>query len=139
MGLVRCETGNPKVPIERKDAATILVVDDDPSMLRAIERLLSSSGFHVLAFESAEALLAIDLPNSQLCLVTDIYLPGASGIELTESINRKERTVPAILMTARTDFRTRKLADSAGPVATLYKPFDEEVLLEAIDRALDCC
>ena len=119
-----------------KPAATILVVDDDASILRAMHRLLSSVGFQVLTFESSEALLAADLPAGDLCLLTDIYLPGANGIELSRALNDSGRRVPAILMTARMDAHTRKLADAFGAIATLYKPFDEDALLEAVNHAL---
>ncbi|HUA35361.1 MAG TPA: response regulator [Candidatus Binataceae bacterium] len=119
-----------------KPAATILVVDDDASILRAMHRLLISVGFQVLTFDSSEALLAAELPSGDLCLLTDIYLPGANGTELSRALNDSGRKVPVILMTARTDGHTRKLADTVAAVATLYKPFDEDALLEAINDAL---
>lgn len=119
-----------------KLAATILVVDDDASILRAMHRLLSSVGYHVLTFENSEALLAADLPLGELCLLTDIHLPGANGIELSRALNDGGRRIPAILMTAHTDAHTRKLADTLGDIAMLYKPFDEDALLEAINHAL---
>lgn len=101
-----------------------------------MHRLLSSVGFQVLTFESSEALLAADLPPGDLCLLTDIYLPGVIGTELGRALNDSGRKVPVILMTARTDGQTRKLADTVEAVATLYKPFDEDALLEAINQAL---
>ena len=122
--------------VESKAPATVLVVDDDASMLRAIHRLLSSVGFKVLTFDSAEALLGGRLPTGDVCLVSDFHLPGASGVELIHTLNRAGRTVPAILMTAHTDDHTLQLADLSDAIETLIKPFDDDVLIDSINRAL---
>jgi two-component system, LuxR family, response regulator FixJ len=135
----RSTTGSrtiPSVSVESKAPATVLVVDDDASMLRAIQRLLSSVGFQVLTFDNAEAVLGVNLPSANVCLVSDIHLPGANGVELIRSLRKAGRRIPAILMTAHTDNRTRHLADSSDAIATLSKPFDEELLIESINRAL---
>jgi CheY-like chemotaxis protein len=115
--------------------ATVLVVDDDPSVLRSLNRLLSASGFHVKTFGKPSELLAIETPRRNACMVVDIDLPEMTGIEMCENLKRSGRGLPTILITGRTDARTRAMAAQSDAVAVLYKPFDEEPLLDAIGRA----
>jgi len=116
--------------------ATVLVVDDDPSVLRSLKRLVSASGFHVKTFGTPSELLASELPGSNACMVVDIDLPEMTGIEMCEVLKGSGRGLPTILITGRTDTRIRSLAAQSDAVAVLFKPFDEEPLLEAIARAL---
>ena len=116
--------------------ATVLVVDDDPSVLRSLKRLVSASGFHVKTYGKPSELLASETPKKNACLLVDIDLPEMNGIEMCEVLKRSGRGLPTILITGRTDARTRALAARADAVAVLYKPFDEEPLLDAIGRAL---
>jgi two-component system response regulator FixJ len=116
--------------------ATVLVVDDDPSVLRSLKRLVSASGFHVKTFGKPSELLASETPRKNACMVVDIDLPEMNGIEMCEMLKRSGRGLPAILITGRTDVRTRSLAAQSDAVAVLYKPFDEEPLLGAIRHAL---
>src|SRR5271170_5324309 len=116
--------------------ATVLVVDDDPSVLRSLKRLLSASGFHVITFGSPSELLASATPRSNACMVVDIDMPEMTGIEMCEVLKGSGRSLPAILITGRTDTRTRSLATQSDAVAVLFKPFDKEPLLDAIARAL---
>ena len=116
--------------------ATVLVVDDDPSLLRSLNRLLSASGFLVKTFAKPSELLATDTPRSDACVVVDIDMPEMTGIEMCEALKGLGRGLPAILITGRTDARTRSLAAQSDAVAVLFKPFDEEPLLDAIGRAL---
>jgi FixJ family two-component response regulator len=116
--------------------ATVLVVDDDPSVLRSLKRLVSASGFHVKTFGKPSELLASETPRANACMVVDIDMPEINGIEMCEILKRSGRALPAILITGRTDARTRTLAAQSDAVAVLYKPFDEEPLLDAIGRAL---
>ena len=115
---------------------TVLVVDDDPSVLRSLNRLISASGFHVKTFGKPSELIASETPKSNACMVVDIDMPEMNGIEMCEILKRSGRGLPAILITGRTDARTRTLAAQSDAVAVLYKPFDEEPLLDAIGRAL---
>jgi len=117
-------------------AATVLVVDDDPSLLRSLSRLLSASGFHVKTFGSPSELLAIEPPKSNACMVVDIDLPEMTGIHLCEVLKGLGRDLPTILITGRTEERIRSLAAQSNAVAVLFKPFDEEPLLDAIGRAV---
>jgi FixJ family two-component response regulator len=116
--------------------ATVLVVDDDPSVLRSLRRLVSASGFHVKTFGKPSELLASETPKSNACMVVDVDMPEMTGIEMCEVLKRSGRGLPAILITGRTDARTRSLAAQSDAVAVLFKPFDEEPLLDAIGRAL---
>jgi two-component system response regulator FixJ len=119
-----------------KSKGTVLVVDDDRSLRRALCRLLLQFGFDVRVFDSAETFLSSEIPAGRVCLLLDIYLPGMSGIELCAALDAAGRSVPAILMSARDDEGTERRAQKAGAVAILYKPIDEEVLLDAVARAL---
>jgi FixJ family two-component response regulator len=116
--------------------ATVLVVDDEPSILRSLKRLVSASGFHVQTFGKPSELLASEIPKSNACMVVDIDLPEMNGIEMCDVLKGSGRGLPAILITGRTDARTRSLAAQANAVAVLFKPFEEEPLLEAIARAI---
>ena len=116
--------------------ATILVIDDDPSILRALRRLLSGAGFDVLTFDRPSTLLKSELPRAGACLVVDINLPEMNGVELCESLAASGCSLPVILITAHTDEATRKLADDAHPAALLIKPFGRELLVNSIEKAL---
>ena len=115
---------------------TIIAVDDDPSILRALRRLLSGAGFDVLTFDRPSALLKSDLPKAGACLVVDIDLPEMNGVELCATLAASGCKLPVILITAHTDEETRRLADSAHPVALLIKPFGRQLLVESINSAL---
>jgi len=115
---------------------TVIVIDDDLSMLRSLKRLLVASGFQVETFDRPSTLLASSLPHSNACMIVDINLPEMSGIELCETLKISARSLPTILITARTDRQVRSLAASSDAVALLFKPFDNGPLLDAIARAL---
>lgn len=116
---------------------TVIVVEDDASTLRALERLLRSFDFEAIGFRSAEAFLEHDVRYEQVCLLLDIFLPGMSGIELLTRLAASGRSIPTILMTAHDDEGTRRLLSEVGGSAVLYKPFDEDVLLAAVVRVLE--
>jgi FixJ family two-component response regulator len=113
-------------------ALLVTVIDDDPTMLRAIERLLRATGFNVETFASAEAFLANNGRAS--CLVLDIHLGGMSGIELRRKLVAAGSEPPTIFITAIDDETTRKEATKAGCVAYLRKPFLARLLVDAIDK-----
>ena len=115
---------------------TIIVVDDDASILRALRRLLSGAGFDVRTFDRPSTLLKSDLPKAGACLVVDVHLPEMNGVELCATLAASGCGLPVILITAHTDEETRKLADDAHPVALLIKPFGRELLVSSIQNAL---
>ena len=110
-------------------------MDDDPALLKAIERLLSAHGFDVELFASAEAFLASVAANRMACLVLDIHLGGMSGIELRRHLTAIGCRLPVVFITAVTDDATHREAIDAGCVACLRKPFSARLLFDAIDRA----
>ncbi len=116
--------------------AGVLVVDDDPSILRSLKRLLSASGFRVTTFSGPSELLASDTPETNACMVVDIDMPEMNGIEMCEVLKGSGRGLPTILITGKTDARTRSIAAQSDAVAVLFKPFEEEPLLDAIARAI---
>ena len=116
--------------------ATVLVVDDDPSVLRSLKRLLSASGFRVTTFGGPSELLASETPRTNACMLVDIDMPEMNGIEMCEVLKGSGRGLPTILITGKTDARTRSLAAQSDAVAVLFKPFEEEPLLDAIARAI---
>ena len=114
----------------------IVVIDDDPSILRALRRLLSGAGYEVWTFDRPSALLKSDLPITGACLIVDIDLPEMNGVELCATLAASGCKLPVILITAHTDDETRRLADGAHPVALLIKPFGRELLVNSIEGAL---
>ena len=114
----------------------IAVIDDDPTMLRAVERLLRAKGFDVEAFASAEAFLEAAGASKATCLVLDIHLGGMSGIELRRRLIASGSELPIIFITALDDETTRKEAMEAGCVAFLRKPFLADSLVGAINKAI---
>ena len=116
--------------------ATVIVVDDDTSIRRALRRQLQILGFSVLDFQSAEEFLTSDFPTGDACLLLDVYMPGMTGIELCQSLAASGRRLPTILISGREDEQTRQMMRKAKPIASLLKPFDEKKLLSAIRKAL---
>ncbi len=105
--------------------ATVFVVDDDRSVLKALSLLIESVGLDVQTFPSAEAFLAHDLPDRPSCLVLDVRMPGQSGLDLQEELNRAGQRIPIIFITGH------------GDVDFLQKPFDAQELLDTIHCALN--
>jgi FixJ family two-component response regulator len=114
----------------------IAIVDDEVSMLRALRRLLRSSGFAAVTYPSAEEFLQSGLQHRIACLVLDVQMPETTGLDLLAQLAASGAALPVIIITARTDEQTRRRAQQAGVVAYLRKPFEEEALLEAIRRAV---
>ncbi len=116
--------------------AHILVVDDDEDILRLLTMRLRARGFRVSAVGSAELALvqiAVDPPR---VVVSDVRLPGQDGLALFEEIRRTRPTLPVILLTAHGNIPDAVDATSRGVFGYLTKPFDSQILLEKIDRAL---
>lgn len=114
----------------------VCVIDDDASLLRALQRLLGAGGFRVKTFSSAEEFLASAYPATTRCLVLDVHLGGLSGFELHERLVAGGRPIPVIFITARDDSATQERARCAGAIDYLRKPFDDELLIAGINRAL---
>ena len=116
----------------------VAIVDDDSSMRNALQGLLKSVGFPSEAFASAEEFLKSGQQHQTACLITDIRMPGISGLELQARLNAARCRMPTIFITAHGDEEMRFQALRAGAVEFLSKPFDDEVLIETVRAALDC-
>ena len=115
----------------------IAVIDDDPSMRQSLEGLLRSLGHTVRVFASADEFLASGgAPGAYGCIVSDIQMPGTSGIELQLRLKAAGNVPPLILMTAFANEAVRVRAAEAGAACFLAKPFDANRLIECIERAL---
>ena len=114
----------------------VAVIEDDESYRVAVQRLLKSAGVSVQSFESAEAFLNSGQHHQTGCLITDIRMPGMSGLELQSKLNADHCPIPTIFITAHGDEKMRMQAMRGGAVKFLMKPFDGEILLEAVRVAL---
>jgi FixJ family two-component response regulator len=115
---------------------TVAVIDDDESYRAAIHRLLKAADIPVQSFESAEAFLESHQQQKTGCLIADIRMPGMSGLELQSKLNSEHCPIPTIFITAHGDEKIRMQAMRGGAVKFLTKPFDGEILLEAVRVAL---
>lgn len=123
-------------PLSSNQKTTVIVVDDDPSVGRALQLQLGILGFDAVILESADKLLAGATPTEDACLLLDVYMPEMNGIELSRRLAEAGVHLPTILMSGRDDKRTRELMRKAKPVACLFKPFDQATLLRAIGKAM---
>src|SRR5215467_8515283 len=115
----------------------VAIVDDDRSVQNALKDLMESAGLEARCFGSAEEFLQWDHRNQTASLVTDIRMPGMSGLDLQARLNAEESRIPIIFITARGDEEMKILAMKAGALGFLSKPFDDEVLLEKVRAALE--
>jgi FixJ family two-component response regulator len=113
----------------------IAVVDDEQTMLKAIERLLTARGFATQCFASAEDFLDSRTAKDAACLVLDIHLDGMSGIELRHRLKAVRSKLPVIFITAVDDEAVHREAMEVGCVACLHKPVQSSLLIDAIDKA----
>jgi FixJ family two-component response regulator len=114
----------------------VAVVEDDESYRLAVQRLLKSGGFSAQSFASAEDFLNSGQQHQTGCLITDIRMPGMSGLDLQSKLNSDHCPIPTIFITAHGDEKMRLQAMRAGAVKFLAKPFDGETLLEAVRVAV---
>ena len=114
----------------------IAIVDDDESVRNAVHGVLKSVGMKARTFASAEEYLISGQGGATACLITDIQMPGMTGLELQAMLARADNRIPIIFITAYGNSKTRTRAMDAGAIAFLEKPFDDEVLLENVRAAL---
>jgi len=115
----------------------IAIVDDDKSVLSALQDLIESEGLPTLCFGSAEQFLDSEAPYKAACLITDVRMPGMSGLELQAKLKAERCRIPIIFITAHGDAKMRIQAMRDGAVEFLTKPFDNGVLLETIHAAVE--
>lgn len=120
------------------DRGKVFLVDDDPSVRRALERLILAGGYEgeVLADAASYLSCAVPSPPSPACLLLDIRMPGIGGFELAEMIRGTPCALPVVFITGHGDEDSRNRAMALGAVELLFKPIDERALFAAIDRAL---
>jgi len=115
----------------------VFVVDDDPSVCRAIKRLVESVGLRVELFGSAQEFLHSERPDAASCLVLDIRLPGMSGLEFQRELAKADIHIPIVFITGHGDIPMTVRAMKAGAVEFLTKPFRDQDLLDAIQQGLE--
>ena len=120
-----------------RDTGTVYLIDDDASMRRALERQLGAAGHRVVSFDSAAAFLDRNPANDgAACVVSDVRMPGPSGLDLQASLGQAERVLPMVFISGHGDVATTARAMKAGAVNFIAKPFTREVLLAAVGEAL---
>jgi len=117
-------------------ARVVCVVDDDESLRRSVRNLLSSVGFRVETFVSAEEFLESAHRANTGCLVLDLRMAGMNGLDLLRHLAATGSRIPVIILTAHGDEEARRQSLEAGAVAFLGKPFRSDALVDAVRTAL---
>ena len=115
----------------------IAIVEDDESLRAALTGLLRSAGFAVDGYRTAEHFLASGREASADCIVTDIQMPGLSGIDMAERLRAAGSQVPMVMITARNDPALEERALASGAVCLLRKPFEADDLVRRVEGAID--
>ena len=113
----------------------IHIVDDEAPVRASLAFLLMSSGYAVKVHESGPAFLGALIEPSQTCLITDLRMPEMSGVELLEALNRRGIEIPSVVITGHGDVPMAVAAMKAGATDFIEKPFGDEVIIAAIERA----
>ena len=120
--------------MDQKDI-TVFIVDDDESVRRALKRLIKVAGFKAKIFGSAREFINSGHYQSTGVLVLDVRMPGMSGLELQKYLIESGSDMPIIFIAAHEDSQTQNLALESGAIDFLKKPFEDQTLLDAIQRA----
>ena len=120
----------------KSESGTVMVVDDDPALRNAMRILLKSVGLDSRLFASAQEFLESYQPSQIGCLVLDIRMPGMSGLELQEQLNKRGAVIPVIFMSGHGDIPMAVEAMQHGAFDFLQKPFRDQDLLDRIQRAI---
>jgi two-component system, LuxR family, response regulator FixJ len=115
---------------------TVHVVDDDAAVRRSLERLLDAAGFRAVSYETPMAFLASAPGLSSGCVLLDVRMPGMDGLTLQARLAKLDNHLPVVVMTGQGDVQTAVRAMKAGAVDFIEKPYDDEVLVKAIELAL---
>lgn len=114
---------------------TLWIVDDDELVCRSLKRVISSSGYSVEIFHSAEEVLSSSNLNTCKCLILDVRLPAMNGVELQRQLQTRNLRFPVIFITSLADEDVKAQALQAGAIDYLHKPFGEDELFRAIRKA----
>ncbi len=121
----------------KKAEPIVFVVDDDDSVCKSLAWLIESVGFEVETFTSADEFLERDTYDGPACLVLDVRMPGLSGLELQAELASVGRSMPIIFITGHGSVPMSVRAMKAGAVDFLEKPFDDQILLDAITQSIE--
>jgi len=114
----------------------IAIVDDDPSVLKALTRTLRIRSVHTKTYASAQEFLSALPDGLPGCLIVDLQMPGMTGLELLQHLRRRHIRIPTIVITAHGESGVRELCESAGAVAFLSKPLRNATLFAAVDDVM---
>ena len=114
---------------------SIAIVDDDPSVLKALARLLGTRSFRVRTYMSGSQFIASLSEGTPDCLIVDLQMPEMTGLELQQNLNRSNIRIPTIIITAHDEMGMRERCKSAGAIAYLSKPVNDASLFAAIEVA----
>jgi two-component system response regulator FixJ len=121
----------------RSDGPVVFVVDDDLSVRRAVARLLQSAGFRVDTFHSGRQFIdALMTDRRRGCVVLDVRMPGMSGFDVLDCLAALGISLPVVLVSGDGDIPTAVRAMNAGCSTFLAKPFEDEMLIDAVHQAL---
>ena len=115
----------------------IAIIDDDESLRTTLVDFVELLGYVARGFASGEEFIASELDGLCNCIITDIYLPGMSGLELTRLLHSRRSSIPVIVITARFDPGIESTAAAHGALCLLRKPFDGDVLADCLEKALE--
>lgn len=115
--------------------AVIAVIDDDGSFRAALLELLNSLDYEAYGFASAEAFIGFDGARSVDCVITDIHMPGMSGLDLARKLDAEEYPASVIMITARTEPGLEARVAASGAVCLLGKPFEADALIRCLEGA----
>jgi FixJ family two-component response regulator len=118
------------------NSVVISIIDDDEPTRSAVAALMRAKGFSPSTYESAESFLDARGQETSQCIITDIFMPGMSGIGLKQRLNEYGCAVPVIMISARLEDRLQNAALEAGAFCVLRKPFKAHALIQCVERAL---
>ena len=126
------------LPCRAPEQSLISIVDDDESLRQAIRGLIKSVGLAAEVFACAEDFLSSERRSRTACVISDVQMPGLSGVELHSRLVNSGERIPVILVTAYPDDAERIRALQAGVIGYLIKPFNDDELLAHVYAALGC-
>jgi two-component system, LuxR family, response regulator FixJ len=122
--------------MDQSAGATVFIIDDDSDVRQLVQQLVESVGLKAESFSSADGFLAAYQPDRAGCLVTDVRLPGMSGLELQEALARRKVLLPIIVVTGHADVPLAVRAMRSQALDVLEKPFSKQVLLDRVQEAI---
>jgi FixJ family two-component response regulator len=124
-----------RLSVQATKPPIVSIIDDDPWAREGIKDLVVALGYRTLTFASAEAFLASGSVDATTCVITDLQMPGLSGLDLQQKLLEREHGPAMIVVTAYPDEKSRARALAAGAFGYLTKPFDEKNLIQCLASA----